>query len=463
MAKVFITYRRSDSGALIGRLYDRLVARYGRRNVYKDVDNIPPGVDFVDHIRASLKQCVVQLVIIGPKWTEVRTPEGNPRLADPTDLVRVEIETGLSLGLTVIPVLLGGGQMPPASELPESLHTLVQLNALTARDDPDFSNDLRRITAAIDRAFATRVVAGGGGMLQLLRWRAWILRRQLLAIGAAMLVVALFAVQLASAAQASNPAVVARLVKATDTAVAARTAAASATTAEQTAVVAAAQATQTTIAQATATAVYFLPYTAEVPGAPCDTNGAQWTVTTEDQGQTLTSVSCDGQQFTMTSHGAYTTNSEAFFQWPNHPLSDRLTVKVAIAIHSPETTAGIEILDPSLHGYMIGINNFGNWWVSVVRHLALAGPTSDSTELARGSVTLASQNVLAVTVTESSIMISLDAVPLTTVPRVSPSFALTGGGITLFASGSVRNPGPGFDPGVVSFSRFFYQANGGPS
>ena len=45
--KIFINYRRDDSGGTAGRLHDRLAETFGRENVFMDVDHIPAGVDFV--------------------------------------------------------------------------------------------------------------------------------------------------------------------------------------------------------------------------------------------------------------------------------------------------------------------------------------------------------------------------------------------------------------------------------
>jgi hypothetical protein len=98
MAKIFISYPRADSETFSGRIYDRLVAKYGRKNVFKDVDSIPAGVDFAEYIQVSLRKCAVELVVIGPQWLGTRTADGSPRLDDPNDLVRIEIETAFSLG-----------------------------------------------------------------------------------------------------------------------------------------------------------------------------------------------------------------------------------------------------------------------------------------------------------------------------------------------------------------------------
>ena len=46
MPRVFISYRRSDSVTITGRIYDHLVHAFGDDSVFKDVDDIPLGVDF---------------------------------------------------------------------------------------------------------------------------------------------------------------------------------------------------------------------------------------------------------------------------------------------------------------------------------------------------------------------------------------------------------------------------------
>ena len=50
MARVFISYRRSDSRWAAGRLYDRLAEVLGRSNVFFDVSNIEPGEDYQEKI-----------------------------------------------------------------------------------------------------------------------------------------------------------------------------------------------------------------------------------------------------------------------------------------------------------------------------------------------------------------------------------------------------------------------------
>jgi hypothetical protein len=150
MPTTFISYRRADSANITGRIYDRLVERYGHAQVFKDVDSIPPGVNFPEYIAESIQASDVALVVIGPRWLDASVGWGRRRLDDPTDFVRIEIETALRLGVVVIPVLVDGASLPPARRLPESLRPLLQQNGLTARPDPDFARDMERVYAAID-------------------------------------------------------------------------------------------------------------------------------------------------------------------------------------------------------------------------------------------------------------------------------------------------------------------------
>jgi photosystem II stability/assembly factor-like uncharacterized protein len=159
MAKVFISYRRSDSATFAGRLYDRLVLRFGRDSIFKDVDDIPAGVRFSTYLQDTLRQCNVCLVLIGPSWLDARSESGQRRLDDPTDWVRTEIEQALALGLDLIPVLLDNTPLPAATQLPPSLGELVEWQSVQLRNDPDFNRDMERVFAAIERAFAALAAA----------------------------------------------------------------------------------------------------------------------------------------------------------------------------------------------------------------------------------------------------------------------------------------------------------------
>jgi predicted ATPase len=145
---MMISYRRDDSAGITGRIFDHLSAHFGPGNVFMDVDAIPIGVDFHQHIDATLKAVEFLIVVIGPRWSGERT-DGTHRVDDPADLVRIEIETGLHNGLRIVPVLVDDARMPTSDSLPETLRELASLNATRVEPGVDFRNHIARLIRAL--------------------------------------------------------------------------------------------------------------------------------------------------------------------------------------------------------------------------------------------------------------------------------------------------------------------------
>lgn len=147
---IFISYRRSDSNDVTGRIYDRLVEHFGRNVVFKDVDSIPFGVDFRNHLREGVGCCQIVVAVIGATWLSVSDAEGKRRLDHPDDWVRAEIETALGRNIPVVPLLVGGSRLPNVDELPGDLKNLAYRNAAQARPDPDFHEDMNRLIKRLE-------------------------------------------------------------------------------------------------------------------------------------------------------------------------------------------------------------------------------------------------------------------------------------------------------------------------
>jgi TIR domain-containing protein len=146
--KVFISYRREDSAGHAGRLFDAMAARFGDDHVFMDVD-LGPGVDFETRITQTIGESDVLIVVIGPKWATVARDENRPRLFEPRDYVRLEVETALARPeVKVIPVLVAGAQMPTGEQLPESLQPLRRRNALEL-SDPRWRYDTGRLVNSL--------------------------------------------------------------------------------------------------------------------------------------------------------------------------------------------------------------------------------------------------------------------------------------------------------------------------
>ncbi len=148
---IFISYRREDSREITGRICDRLNGEFGKETIFRDVDSIPAGVDFREHIGNTIGQCQVLAAIIGTEWLNARNSKNERRLDLPNDPLRVEIETALKQKIPVIPVLVKNSTMPDADELPGSLQPLAYRNAIIIPGEPYFHYGVDRLIEELGR------------------------------------------------------------------------------------------------------------------------------------------------------------------------------------------------------------------------------------------------------------------------------------------------------------------------
>jgi TIR domain len=134
--KIFINYRRNDSGSYALNIAQYLERKFGRNSVFIDIDQIKAGQVFSEVLDSKLAQCKVMLAVIGPQWLTARDQTtGGLRLEDPNDWVRLEIECALTRGIPVVPILVGGAKLPAQGELPSSLRPLVAHQCATITTD----------------------------------------------------------------------------------------------------------------------------------------------------------------------------------------------------------------------------------------------------------------------------------------------------------------------------------------
>jgi hypothetical protein len=146
--KLFINYRRDDSRADSGRLYDRLAARFPGK-VFRDVASIEPGIEWADAIVRVLSQSDACLVVIGKNWLDIADAAGNRRLDDPRDTVRQEIAAVLKRKIRVFPVLVGGARMPAEEDLPADLQPLCRRNAIELNEQY-WDEGVRKLITALE-------------------------------------------------------------------------------------------------------------------------------------------------------------------------------------------------------------------------------------------------------------------------------------------------------------------------
>jgi hypothetical protein len=148
---IFVNYRRQSDSGMAGRIYDSLSLSLPGASIFMDVDKLNPGDDFEMALERSLAGCKVLLAIMGPQWATIIDPNGQRRLDDPSDFVRKEISVALGKGVRVIPVLIGGAQMPEARSLPDDLKALVRRQAIEIRHE-HFKADVDALAQAIAAA-----------------------------------------------------------------------------------------------------------------------------------------------------------------------------------------------------------------------------------------------------------------------------------------------------------------------
>ena len=208
LSTIILSYRREDSAGVTGRIFDRLAQEFGTDRVFMDIDSMPAGVDFHDHLQEILADCGALLVVIGKGWRSQR--KGQPaRIMDPDDWVRIEVETALERSIPVVPLLIDGATLPGRDQLPESLWPLLRRNALPVDSGRDFHAQLSRLVrdlrlqlgleAPAADAPATAMTSMAQTPYQTPNWRAigrWILMLAL--------IVALAAIAITGAIQNSD-------------------------------------------------------------------------------------------------------------------------------------------------------------------------------------------------------------------------------------------------------------------
>ncbi len=144
-----MSYRRSDTEAITGRIFDRMQSHYGDGNVIIDIDSFPFGHDFRRAISTEIEACDAVIAVIGRHWAG---DENRRRIGEENDFVRIELEAALARNIPLVPLLVDGASMPTPSELPGDLQALAFRNAAEVDVGRDFHVHIDRILRSLDRS-----------------------------------------------------------------------------------------------------------------------------------------------------------------------------------------------------------------------------------------------------------------------------------------------------------------------
>ena len=102
-----------------------------------------------------MSKCDILLVIIGDNWLCV-DDNGQSRLENPADFVRIEIEAALNRDIPVIPVPVGNANIPRENQLPAVIKDLSYRNAAEVRAGTAFKGHIERLIQGIDSILAEK-------------------------------------------------------------------------------------------------------------------------------------------------------------------------------------------------------------------------------------------------------------------------------------------------------------------
>ncbi len=170
--KLFISYRRSDTGGDAGRLNDTLIQLLGPDATFFDLNSIVPGKDFEVELKQALSQTTVLLALIGPEWEAAPDPLHQSRLHDVKDYVRMELLAALQRDVPIVPVLLNRSSVPSDAGLPEALRPITKKQAFEIRRDR-WADDVLALLKKLDIDADPEEDRQARQISAMIEWKRW--------------------------------------------------------------------------------------------------------------------------------------------------------------------------------------------------------------------------------------------------------------------------------------------------
>ena len=150
MTRIFISYRRDDSGTIAHRLADGLARSFGAAAIFVDTGSILPMQDWKKKIDQALNESSLVIVVMGKQWLFLQDQDGRRRIDNETDWVRNEILSALNAGKQIIPVLVSGAPLPRLEALPDGLRPLLSVANYALSDDQYWERDINYLAQLIE-------------------------------------------------------------------------------------------------------------------------------------------------------------------------------------------------------------------------------------------------------------------------------------------------------------------------
>jgi hypothetical protein len=146
-SKVFISYRHADSSQHVPVIRAGLDELLGTGKVFLDEDGIPTGEDWYAWISDAVRGADWCLCLVGTDWMGIGL-DGHRRIDDRHDVVRFELATAITAGVSILPVRINRADIPRIESLPRDIALLARIQAETWSAETS-GGDLRRIAERI--------------------------------------------------------------------------------------------------------------------------------------------------------------------------------------------------------------------------------------------------------------------------------------------------------------------------
>jgi hypothetical protein len=166
---IFISYRRAANAWAIERLRQELVGAFGERNIFFDTETIRAGDRWSQSIDEAIRDASVVVVVFCHEWYGTRGDgelDGR-RIDEPGDTLRFELESALTHGKPIIPIIIDASPQPRPEELPASVRAVcdrqflrIDISKNSEMQLDRLVNDIRRQTSGHDWAWRLTGHAG---------------------------------------------------------------------------------------------------------------------------------------------------------------------------------------------------------------------------------------------------------------------------------------------------------------
>ena len=157
--KIFINYRREDRPELVKKIHDGFVVRYGKDNVFMDLD-IPNFASFPDHLQEKVGLSNVLVACIGPEWCRLLKERAR---SNDTDYLVGEIEQALGQQHTMVATIcIDGTKIPPRAHLSPEIQDMLDFQIPDFQFRDEFLEDIGKVMDDIEREFESRGLESEG-------------------------------------------------------------------------------------------------------------------------------------------------------------------------------------------------------------------------------------------------------------------------------------------------------------